>query len=167
MKQKSKYKVLIVSDSHGSDVGIRQAIEIEKPIDLLIHCGDMEHDVRAELRLDYNFDVECVTGNCDYLLPPEPEKFIKIGYFNILIIHGHELDVKRSNESVLTYAKLKGADVVLYGHSHVPEIDSRFGVLMINPGSITLPRQITREKTYAVLTITDDSMPSAVIRRIR
>ena len=166
-KGKSAYKILVVSDSHGSDTGIRQAIKQEgEDIDVLVHCGDMGHDIKASLGLDYRFDIYSVTGNCDYLLPQIPEVSFKLGYFNFLVIHGHLLDVKYSNDRIIAYAKENYADIVLFGHSHIPEIEERFGVLLVNPGSISLPRQFSRNKTYAVVTITDDSLPKAVIREI-
>ena len=62
-KGKSAYKILVVSDSHGSDTGIRQAIKQEgEDIDVLVHCGDMGHDIKASLGLDYRFDIYSVTG---------------------------------------------------------------------------------------------------------
>ena len=41
---KKQMKVLIVSDTHGHRKEIREIIEREKPIDLLIHLGDIQGD---------------------------------------------------------------------------------------------------------------------------
>lgn len=35
-------KVLIVSDTHGKEGNLKEAIRREQPIDMLIHCGDVE-----------------------------------------------------------------------------------------------------------------------------
>ena len=35
-------KVLIVSDNHGRIDTLKKIIDMEKPVDLVIHCGDSE-----------------------------------------------------------------------------------------------------------------------------
>ena len=35
-------KILVVSDTHGRDSGLERAVELERPFDMLIHCGDVE-----------------------------------------------------------------------------------------------------------------------------
>ena len=35
-------KVLIVSDNHGQIDTLKKIIAMEKPVDLVIHCGDSE-----------------------------------------------------------------------------------------------------------------------------
>lgn len=35
-------KVLIVSDTHGKEGNLKEAMEREKPFDMLVHCGDVE-----------------------------------------------------------------------------------------------------------------------------
>ena len=40
-------------------------------------------------------------------------------------------------------------DVFLYGHTHVLKAENRGGVLCLNPGSVTLPKE-NNPKTYAI-----------------
>ena len=54
------------------------------------------------------------------------------------------------------YAKRKGADILIYGHTHVPKVVQRNHLLVINPGSLSLPRQENHEPSYAVLNIEGD-----------
>ena len=35
-------KVLVVSDTHGRDEKLEAAVQKEAPVDLLVHCGDVE-----------------------------------------------------------------------------------------------------------------------------
>ena len=53
-------------------------------------------------------------------------------------------------------AKENGADIVMYGHTHVPYLKKVFGVTVLNPGSISLPRQEDGKKSYAIMTVADD-----------
>ena len=53
-------------------------------------------------------------------------------------------------------AKKKGADIVMFGHTHVPLIKKIDDVTLINPGSITIPRQSGRRPSYAFMEIDRD-----------
>ena len=44
----------------------------------------------------------------------------------------------------------------MYGHTHVPYLDEEDDVTILNPGSLTYPRQEGHEKTFVVMTIEDD-----------
>ena len=35
-------KILVVSDTHGRDGNLREVLEKVKPVDMLVHCGDVE-----------------------------------------------------------------------------------------------------------------------------
>ena len=35
-------KILVVSDTHGYDEHLETAVMKEQPLDMLIHCGDVE-----------------------------------------------------------------------------------------------------------------------------
>ena len=161
-----EYKILVVSDSHGDDRNIKYALDVEWPVDALIHCGDMEHDIRKTIGEEYDIDIYSVTGNCDFYLPAQSEILVKFGYYKVLVVHGHEHGVKYSTDRLYLHAKEKFADVVLYGHSHVPDVEEKGGILIANPGSISYPRQFSRNKSYAVLTISDDKMPGVEIHEI-
>ena len=161
-----KYKILVVSDSHGNNNNIIKALNKQSPVDMLIHCGDMEQDIQNSIGRRFNIDIYYVTGNCDFCLPTQKEIMIRLENHRILVVHGHEYGVKRSTDSLLSHAKSKDADIVLYGHSHVPNMENRDGVLILNPGSISYPRQFSRNKTYAVLTLNGNKKPKAEIFEI-
>ena len=50
-------------------------------------------------------------------------------------------------------AKEEACDVVLFGHTHMPLVTEEDGVLFVNPGSVALPRQADRRRTYAVINV--------------
>ena len=54
------------------------------------------------------------------------------------------------------YAQSKGCDMLIYGHTHIPDYQVlEDGFIILNPGSISLPRQSDMNRTYAVLEIED------------
>ena len=50
-------------------------------------------------------------------------------------------------------AKAKDCRVALYGHTHVPMIEHDKDVLVMNPGSLTYPRQEGKRPSYIVMHI--------------
>ena len=156
-------KILVVSDTHGQNQILHDVIALEKPIDMLIHCGDVEGNLNSVLGCSPGFEVHAVRGNCDYsgyadrlLLTAEDKR--------ILVVHGHEHAVRYTLDALFRAAMQNQADVVLFGHSHIPEIEERYGILAVNPGSLAKPRQQARQKTYALLTITEGAFPRAEIK---
>lgn len=158
-------KILVISDTHGDYRRTDALIEREKPFDMLIHCGDAEIDLKA-LIPDPSLPVYAVKGNCDVLSPLPEVLTVKVGYYNLMITHGHRYHIRSSMDLLLEAARQNFADVVLFGHTHVP-VNYRAqesGILVVNPGSLVYPKQVPREATYAVLTISEDELPKAEIK---
>lgn len=148
-------KAVIVSDTHGSFEKMKQVIDDEKPFDVLIHCGDICEDLSFVLgQTDYQ--VRAVAGNCDYPGSyPETLDF-DLAEHRVFVAHGHRHDAgTKAKGKLLSAAKEKGCDIACFGHTHVPDIDERIGLVLINPGSLERPRTEEGLPTYAVLTIDD------------
>ncbi len=143
-------KILIVSDTHRKMVNLEQVIEMEKPIDMLIHCGDMElPDER--LRSLVKCPVAVVSGNNDYFYDYAKELIVPVGPYKAFVAHGHNYGVTLSPEYIAKEGRARGVDFVFFGHTHVPYCEKKHDVQLINPGSISYPRQQGRVPTYAVL----------------
>jgi putative phosphoesterase len=54
--------------------------------------------------------------------------------------------------------KDNNVDIVIYGHSHIPVIDESSQPIIVNPGSISLPRNPDRLKTYLVIEFDNDKI---------
>ena len=52
-------------------------------------------------------------------------------------------------------ARGRGADIVMYGHTHRPALTTEEGLVTLNPGSIAYPRQEGRKGSYIVMEIDD------------
>lgn len=145
-------RILIVSDTHRMHRNLEDVLEKVGEIDEMIHLGDVEGGD------DYiNAFVDCpvhfVAGNNDFWsgLPQEDHLFIR-GH-HIFITHGHYYHVSRGYEKLATAAREKNADIVMYGHTHRPLHVEEDGLLILNPGSISLPRQEGRRPSYMIMEI--------------
>ena len=131
-------RVLIISDSHGKTDEIGRLKAKEGRFDLIIHCGDGNGD------FNYISDVfDCkvigVKGNCD-LFSSEPKALNHVIEGKVIHIeHGNALPIY-SDLSLLSFAEDNGYDVVLYGHTHIQKMLSQNGRFVVNPGSISRPR---------------------------
>lgn len=151
-----KQKYLIVSDSHGSNFTIRKALMAHPDADYLVHLGDSE-DMYEEIRELAKIPCYMVKGNSDSFRCTEPlSEIIPAGKHRLLAVHGHLQNVRYNYNELIKMAKDNGCDIVLFGHIHVPVYENMEGITIINPGSITLPRQKGYARTYGILTFNED-----------
>jgi putative phosphoesterase len=66
--------------------------------------------------------------------------------------HGHHYDVKWDYQRIFYKGLEMEADVILFGHSHVPVHVEEDGILIMNPGSTSHPRG-NSNKSYALLEV--------------
>lgn len=151
-------KILVVSDSHGYNTQLFNAMDSEKPIDMLIHCGD-SGDLGDYINEIADCPVVMVRGNCDGLCRYRLEEMIEVNGCKIMAVHGHMYGVKSGLDRLFDRAKETGADIVLYGHSHIPDLTQMYGIIAMNPGSIALPKQESRIPTYGIIEISDEGKP--------
>ncbi len=142
-------KVLVVSDTHGRIGRLQTIIEKVQPVDLLIHLGDFEGN-KYYIESIIDCELEIVSGNND--IDPEllDEKIINIGKYKVLITHGHRFSVNSGIDRLANYGASKGVDIVMFGHTHKPIIEYRNGITMVNPGSLTYPRQENAKPSYLI-----------------
>lgn len=156
-------KILIVSDTHGRDSGLEKAVERESPFDMLIHCGDVEG------REDYiEALAECpcciVSGNNDFFSDLPREDVVSIAGHNFLVTHGHYYGVSMELAGIEDEARSRNLDGVFFGHTHRPVLKVKNGFLLLNPGSLSYPRQQGRRLSYAVLWTDEQNRITGEIR---
>lgn len=148
-------KILIVSDTHGSLENFDRVLEEVGKIDLLIHMGDVEND-EDYIEAAVECPVHMVAGNNDFFTFLPEEKEIRIGKYNILLTHGHNYCVSVNTRMLKREGKERNMDIVMYGHTHKPDIDYEGDIIAINPGSLSYPRQEGRRPTYIIMEINKD-----------
>lgn len=143
-------KVLIVSDTHGRDGKLEEAVRREAPFDMLIHCGDVEG---REFYIEALAECPCciVAGNNDFFSDLPREQEIELAGRRIMVTHGHYYGVSMDVYGLLEEARSRNCQAVMFGHTHRPVAITRDGILAINPGSLSYPRQEGRKPSYAVL----------------
>lgn len=145
-------KVLIVSDTHGREQFLFNTLQRVSPIDLLIHLGDFEGG-EEYIKAIVPCQKEMVSGNNDFFNDLPKEKMILLGKYYIMLTHGHRYGVNSGTVSLKEAARKNKADIVMFGHTHVPMIDLKDDVWAINPGSLALPRQHGRVPTFIIMEI--------------
>lgn len=145
-------KILIVSDTHGREKNLKKALEKTGTIDRLIHLGDVEGSEEYITSL-VDAPVNMVAGNNDWYSDLPKEEIIMIGKYRVLLTHGHHYYVGMGHAGLKEQAVLKKADIVMYGHTHCPCLEQTEDLTILNPGSLSLPRQEGYRPSYILMEI--------------
>ena len=128
-------KVLVFSDSHRSRSGMMDAVEFHQP-DQVIHLGDLLEDAQELSYVYPKLPICMVPGNCDGWTMQPLKRQITLCGKQILLSHGHLWNVKRNYHAAIADARNCGADILLFGHTHVPYCQQlEDGLWVMNPGS--------------------------------
>lgn len=145
-------RILIVSDTHGRHGNLDEVLEREGKIDMLIHLGDVEDDEHY-IEAIAEWPVHILSGNNDFFSYLPGEKEIKIGKYKVFMTHGHGYYVSINTRRLRDEAKSRDVDIVMFGHTHKPYIDVEGDLKVINPGSLSYPRQEGRRASYVIMEI--------------
>lgn len=162
-------RILIMSDSHGRNENVELAIaQVREEIgefQMLIHLGDVG-DARE---IESLAGVPCyiVRGNTDYDAKLLNANVIEASGHRIFATHGHLYQVDMRLD-LLRFAALENdCDIAMYGHTHVPYLEEDpDDVTILNPGSITKPRQADHRYTYMVMEIDDEDEVTYELRYV-
>ena len=152
-------KILVFSDSHGNLTPLIEVLKKEKNYDTVFHLGDMEEDfnvLRRELdKISPLAALLPVRGNCDTTAILPGVKTPEYEGQRFFLTHGHIFMGGDLYSNLARAAKAEGCGYVLFGHTHYPHDEMKNGVRLLNPGSISRPRQTGHEPSYGVLEISD------------
>lgn len=143
-------KILIVSDTHRKDENLKRVIEKEKPFDRIIHLGDIEEN-ESVIQQMVKCPMDIVSGNNDFMGNLPKEKEIMIGDYHVLLTHGHYYYVSLDTKMLRREARARNFDIAMYGHTHRPRIEEKEDIVLLNPGSLSYPRQEGRKPSYIVM----------------
>ena len=129
------YRLGVASDSHGRTSALKSAAERLSDVDAVVHLGDCETD--AIFFKAANRPLYTVSGNCDCFARESPSEIvIDIDGVKLLMCHGHSYCVKYSLTRLSLRAREAGCALVLYGHTHIPSVDTDGGIVFVNPGAL-------------------------------
>lgn len=145
-------KILIVSDTHRYNTNFLKIVEKTAPLDMVVHCGDIEG---SELLISQAAEcpVEMVQGNNDFFSDLPREKEFMIGEYRVWLTHGHNYYIAMNSDVIKLEARMCDVDIVMCGHTHKPVVDIESGLTLLNPGSISYPRQSNRKPSYIIMEI--------------
>jgi putative phosphoesterase len=140
-------KIGVMADSHGNRAMVQRAVNRMGKADMLFHLGDRYGDLCAPGAVS-------LKGNCDFEKDAPLDWTGTLAGISVYATHGHLYGVKSGPDRLLTAARQNGWQLVLYGHTHVPEHIVQGDTVLVNPGSLVYPRsELTR--TAAVVEIAD------------
>ena len=137
-------KILIVSDTHGHERNLKKVIGRVGPVDEFIHLGDIEgHEDYIEALVDC--PVHMVSGNNDFFSDLPREEIFYLGKYQVMITHGHYYGVSMGTDRLKEEALTRNIDIVMYGHTHKPEIDIEKGDNGAESRKPFLPQTVGKE----------------------
>ena len=165
--------ILVVSDTHGNQGAMREAISRQGPFDCLIHLGDGVKDgIAVAGELDIPFHGVC--GNEDFgVAAPETLRLV-LGSWTFFLMHGHQLDVNayQSHQvweghlaAMADLARKKEAQVYLFGHTHRPLLTEVNGTVIGNPGDQYIGSAMP--PSFAFIELTPDTLNIKILRQER
>jgi uncharacterized protein len=158
-------KLLFASDIHGSkfyaEVLLKQ-FEKEKA-DKLILLGDLlYHGPRNPLTKDYNpmevanllnkmkDKIIAVRGNCDSEVDQMVLEFPMMADYTQLVVDNRTFFLSHGHiYSPYNLPQLAEGSVFVFGHIHIPILEGKDNVFVLNPSSISLPKE-NNPNSYAV-----------------
>lgn len=117
-------KIIVFSDSHGSTYNMEKVIKMHGSADYFFHLGDgiSEFNLLKEKYTDKVFIG--VEGNMDFfslfMTRSVTETTLEIEGYRFFLTHGHKYGVKGGLDNIISAGRQRQADVILYGHTHIP-----------------------------------------------
>lgn len=161
-------KVLVISDTHGNIENAKSVLNqvIPEGVKTVLHCGDYISDARLIEKFYPQVEVYGVYGNCDVGFGGAYSEVITLEGVSIYMSHGHKYGVKWGDyDEVAIDAIAHEATVAICGHSHEAYLKKNQGILIMNPGSLTLPRD-SRYPSYGILELEDGQVKEASLLQI-
>ncbi len=154
-------KLFVTGDTHGHLDKIRKIYPHLKGIDMIIHTGDMQRDA-YEMEKEFNIPVVSVPGNCDGSHSAGDFATVRTEYGNILVTHGHMQNAGYCCDRLLYLCEENNCSAVIFGHTHVPVYEEYSGIYLLNPGSLTRPRDGS-QGSYGIITTTESTFAASII----
>ena len=174
-------RALIISDIHGALEPVLKIEKLAEKADLVICLGDvLYHGPRNDLPSSYNpkavipvmnslsTKIIAVRGNCDAEVDQMVLSFPILSTTALVHIDGYTLTL--SHGHIYSESQLPpGAEIFLYGHTHIPVAKKENGITIFNPGSVSIPKGghsasygLYEEGMLSVRRLEDDEIMMAV-----
>ena len=158
-------KYMFASDIHGSAYYCRKMLEAydKEGASRLVLLGDiLYHGPRNDLPREYapkeviamlngrKTEISAVRGNCEAEVDQMVLNFPVLADYCVLELEGRTFYATHGhvyNEENLP--PIKEGDILIHGHTHVLRADKKEGYTILNPGSVSIPKE-GNPPTYAI-----------------
>lgn len=150
-------KLMIASDLHGSAYYTEKLVNVYKKsgAERLVLLGDiLYHGPRNDLPKEYapkkviemlnaiSDEILCVRGNCDTEVDQMVLDFPLLADYAVMFVDGRMFYLTHGHKyGVDNFPNVKKGDAIVQGHTHVPMLEDRDGILCVNPGSVSIPKE--------------------------
>ncbi len=156
--------ILVLSDTHGREDRVDRVLDMHRGVDMVLFLGDGLKDMRGKEHNHRGGDFAAVSGNCDCFSISFSEKYptehlVRVGEYTILMMHGHTRGVKHGTSAAEEYAASIGADILLYGHTHIaeerymPEGDMAGSIVLEKPLRVFNPGSLGYDSSFGLIQI--------------
>ena len=164
----SSSSILVISDSHGNIAALTTVLRwtYNANLDAAVFLGDGCEDLSlASAYSGFTLPWHAVRGNGDFTSPVPDNMTLEIADRTLFLSHGNRYNVRESCKTIAAAARNAGAEAALFGHTHIPYCATVDGMFLLNPGSISRPRNGT-DCTFAVLECPDSGPLAARFFRL-
>ncbi|MBP7736569.1 MAG: YfcE family phosphodiesterase [Spirochaetes bacterium] len=171
MSDTANMRWAIFSDTHGNPETMRDALAAKGPFDAVIHLGDGVLDAAAVSR-ESGIPLIAVSGNEDGASPYPERLSVPLGTRTALLLHGHRLDLnpylpaeawEKNFAAMDALMAVSGAQVLLFGHTHVPVIRRTEHGILCNPGSHYVGSRTPH--TFAIAETVNDGLELSLLAK--
>ncbi|MCR4434393.1 MAG: phosphodiesterase [Clostridiales bacterium] len=159
-------KIFFISDIHGSLYYTKKALDCFKKEDadyIAILGDELYHGARNPLPLEYDpkevakllneftDKIIAVRGNCDSEVDEAVLSFPMMAAYSTVLYNGRRIFLTHGHIYNEENPPMLGkGDIMVFGHTHVPKAEKKGDIFIINPGSITFPKE-NSPNSYGVL----------------
>ena len=162
-------KIGVVSDSHGEMENLRRALKAmrEAGADRIVHLGDDYDDVTALSDQERAMIIQVPGVFSTYYQDPgipnrliEEWEGVRVLLTHTHQAHKHDLPTDLPPEDAVARGEVR---MVLFGHSHIPEVREQGGVIWVNPGHLKADDKKGYPPTYALLEIVGSEVRVSIL----
>lgn len=176
-------KIGLISDTHSPAMGREPPPEVYRAfegVDLILHAGDIytSECLDALERIAPVLAVEVPPTPADGDPRIEYKRVISLDGYEIGLVH--DLNIRGIDEFMPGLAAAKypeegslaasleaffgsRVDIAIFGHTHWAMVEHHQGVLLVNSGSPTLPRQSKRLGSVGILELTPEGASALIL----
>lgn len=150
-------QAVVLSDTHGYINLAVRAVEEHPSASMIIHAGDVARDVDDMRSVFPRLNFETVSGNNEFFCTLPLDRVFEFGGKRIFLTHGHKYGVKSGVARLEARAAELGADICIFGHTHISHLSQSNGIYFLNPGAA--------HRSFAILNIENGNVDIEILQK--